>query len=415
VKTRHQARYAAAALAVAGLALVGCSTSTSGNSSGGGSSSPAAAAGSGVAATGQPIVIGNVGTYSGPIGSSNASVPTVLQKWVADTNANGGINGHPVHLVSADDQTSPSTALTEAETQVSNSHAVAFVANMQEATANALQQFVESRSIPVVGGDQNLPVWFQSPMYFSTSSGNTTLNKSLVELVKQGGFKKLSIWYCTDSPTCKVFGVQDQGFATSDGINQTGLVPMSLAQPNFAAQCLSAKQAGVDIVLPTADPSTFTRLVKNCQAVGYNPTYALGTNAVEGTYTSLAGRPAAISAQQIFPFYLTSGSPALAEYKTIVESLPADQLNVGTAQAWAAVQLFAAAAKIGVPKGGTPTSADILNGLYALKGTTLNGLTIPLSFVKGQPSPQGNCYFKMTLSGGKFSAPNFPQADCLSS
>jgi branched-chain amino acid transport system substrate-binding protein len=52
--------------------------------------------------------------------------------------------------------------------------------------------------------------------------------------------------------------------------------------------------------------------------------------------------------------------------------------------------------------GATPTSAQFLQGLWAIKNNTLGGLAPPLTFnAHGLPS-QPSCYFEMVLKNGVF-------------
>jgi branched-chain amino acid transport system substrate-binding protein len=70
-----------------------------------GSSSSPAASGSDTAANHDPYEVGFTGDLTGPIAFAGTGTQLGVQAWVAKVNAKGGINGHPVHLTSLDDQT----------------------------------------------------------------------------------------------------------------------------------------------------------------------------------------------------------------------------------------------------------------------------------------------------------------------
>ena len=53
---------------------------------------------------------------------------------------------------------------------------------------------------------------------------------------------------------------------------------------------------------------------------------------------------------------------------------------------------------------GPITTAQIKKGLYSLHGATLGGLTPPLTFTKGSPTPI-DCWFWVGISHGKFTTP----------
>jgi branched-chain amino acid transport system substrate-binding protein len=317
---------------------------------------------------------------------------------VASINAAGGINGHPVKFVTANDNSDSAQALTAAESQVQNDHVIAFVDNQQQATAQAEQTYVQGKQIPVVGGDLNLPVWFASPMYFPTGASLLANNYGQISTAQKSGSAKHAIWYCTDDPTCKIFADVQLGVTKSLNFPTTALQPISLEQASFTAQCLASKNAGATSVTPNVDAGTFQRIAQNCASLGYFPTWTTTTNSVNAA----------------FPFFLTTGSPAIDEYYSFAKHLTSGEMNGGTAQAWAAIQLFEAAAKAGVPAGGTPTSAEILEGLYSLKADTLGGLTIPLTFTKGAPATLPQCWFTEGFSDGKFTAPNGLKTVCTS-
>jgi branched-chain amino acid transport system substrate-binding protein len=333
---------------------------------------------------------------------------------VASINAAGGINGHPVKFVTANDNADSAQALTAVESQVQNDHVIAFVDNQQQATAQAEQTYVQGKQIPIVGGDLNLPVWFASPMYFPTGASLLANNYGQISTAQKAGSTKHAVWYCTDNPTCKIFADVQLGVAKSLNFPTTALQPISLEQASFTAQCLASKNTGATSVTPNVDAGTFQRITQNCASIGYFPTWTTTTNSVNAAFSSLPTGTKTLGVAQQFPFFLTSGSPAIDEYYSFAKHLTSNEMNGGTAQAWAAIQLFEAAAKAGVPAGGTPTSTEILKGLYSLKADTLGGLTIPLTFTQGAPATLPQCWFTEGFSDGKFAAPDGLKTACTS-
>src|SRR5271167_5139434 len=96
-QTKRRLSVAGAVIAIA-ITASACSSSTSSTSSTSGATPASTSASSGPALTKSPIVIGNVGTYSGYAGVTAEGTPEGLQAWVDWTNAHGGISGHPVQL-----------------------------------------------------------------------------------------------------------------------------------------------------------------------------------------------------------------------------------------------------------------------------------------------------------------------------
>jgi branched-chain amino acid transport system substrate-binding protein len=133
----------AAALALTGAALAGCSsisnssTSTSGTtpagsaSSNAGSASPATVDTSqcgskpGVKATGTPIALGAIATNQP--GTSFTDIPNMAKAYFDCVNANGGINGHPVKYYIETEQTNPAQVAADAKQLVQSDHVLGVV------------------------------------------------------------------------------------------------------------------------------------------------------------------------------------------------------------------------------------------------------------------------------------------------
>jgi branched-chain amino acid transport system substrate-binding protein len=83
----------------------------------------------GLVANLSPVTIGNVGTYSGIIGSifhSGAGAALLVAKYI---NAHGGLNGHPINMVSADDGGDPARNASIVKQMVETQHAMAWASS----------------------------------------------------------------------------------------------------------------------------------------------------------------------------------------------------------------------------------------------------------------------------------------------
>src|SRR6201995_2177345 len=126
--------------AALGLAAAGCSSSGTTAASGTGptpasSSSGSASAGTvstsscgsqpGVAATGTPIPLGAIATNQP--GTSFTHIPNMAKAYFDCVNANGGINGHPIKLYIATEQTNPAQIAADAKQLVQTDKVVGIV------------------------------------------------------------------------------------------------------------------------------------------------------------------------------------------------------------------------------------------------------------------------------------------------
>ena len=142
-------------------------------SAGSGSTASGSAGGGQSAGKASTIVIGNIGTNSGPESSTTATGLPVLVSWVNGINAAGGINGHMLKLVSFDDGLNPATALQDAKVLVDQDHVAAIVGE-QSLLDSEWASIPAAAGVPVIGGmPYETPL--ETPMFSSTKERSLSL------------------------------------------------------------------------------------------------------------------------------------------------------------------------------------------------------------------------------------------------
>jgi branched-chain amino acid transport system substrate-binding protein len=216
--------------------------------------------------------------------------------------------------------------------------------------------------------------------------------------------KKEAALYCVEVAICQQATEQGKALLPKVGIKMVYTAGIGFAAPNYSAECLAAKQSGADAMTVGDASAIVTKVAQNCATQGFTPRELSADGAVAIAWLGVPAMNGNIDVQADLPWFVHNAATkpmydALAKYAPGVPKGP----NFGEVviQAWAAgveLQLAAAAGKIGA----TPTSAQITKGLYALpKGTTLNGLSPPISFVKGKPA-SNSCFYEMGIKNAKF-------------
>lgn len=385
--------------ASAALLVAGCSSSSSSAASGqaaGGATSPVSAGGAK-----SPLPLGVEGGWSGPTSESALPELAGVKAWAAWVNAQGGINGHPVQLIVEDDQGSPARGLANVEDLVQNKHVIALVGVHANSTEPTWASYVESRHIPVIGGEEDTTVWVTNPDFFPSAEPGLGViaTEAYVAKLAGGGFATINLAGVQDvGPLIQAF----QAAAAKDGVGYTFHTTVSAASPNYTAACIAAKQAGASVVGLQLDPNTGGRVSADCYAQGYKPTYLVPS----GAYA-----PAMLGQQQFNGTYIPSpnflwfaGTPVATHFRAAMAKYqPTAQLGPNSTAGWAAGLLFqAAAAHIGA----NPVSQDILSGLYALPANeTLGGASPGAIFSRGKPAVPSGCFFLAQVQGSKLTAP----------
>jgi branched-chain amino acid transport system substrate-binding protein len=405
-------------LASAGaLAMTACSSSSTSGTPAAAATSGAAAAASGAASgaaasassspAGAPLVIGVISSDSGATGTDN-DVPTTAADWQAYVNAHGGIAGHPVQVIVEDDADNAAKALQDAQDLIQNKHAIAI--GDASLTDTAFEKYVDSAKVPVISIDQG------DATFTYVSDANFFTNEATVpagiwaqsKVAKLSGAKKYGFLYCAEVAACAQSVPLEKADAASVGIPLAYTASFAASAPNYTAQCLAAQQAGVDaLFVAGASQSANQRVLDNCASQHYQP----AAIAAVGTLGSAAAKDSQIPVEWGYtgtlPWFVQNASTAtfdqvMGSYLNTAISPP---LVMGT---WTGLELFAAAA---ASASATPTAQDIYDGLYALHGETLGGLTAPLTFTKGQPN-QDNCFFVYKVDNGTYSTPQGTSPVC---
>ena len=390
-----------------GPAVAGGSTA----SAGAGGAAPAA--GAPATATGSPMLLAQVGTWSGPIGSAFKDLITGARVWVQDVNSRGGVAGHPVQLLVADDGGDPARYQSLLKEMVETRGAFAFLGNNGVFTGPAGKDYLESKRVPVIGGDVVNPVWTGSSMYFPEGTTLTEIAYAVpVANVRFTTKKKVGIITCQEVEACRVASKVWPEASKKLGLDVVYTTQASVAQPDFTAECLNARNAGADVMQAALDASTLVRFGKACTQLGFRPQIIVPSAAIEA---KLQGDVAdnffdgLIGAINDAPF-MVSDQPGPAAFQTAVAKYAAGApASLSTLQGWASGKLFEKAA---AGLGAQPARDQLLNGLWSLQGETLAGLAPPLTFAKDKPSPAVPCFFVIKIVDKKFTAPNGSQKVC---
>jgi branched-chain amino acid transport system substrate-binding protein len=401
-------RWAAALLGVAVLAVSACSSATSGGST-------ASSTASTNKASGSPYKLGVICSCSGTNAATLTSMSNILDAWSASVNAAGGIGSHPVQLFTADDSQNPGTAISAVTKMVEQDHVIAII-DVSNVDA-AIGSYIASVKVPVIGGNLDSDLFTSNPYFFTAGGTTNGIPPGIVAAAKTAKVNKLGVLYCSGVPICAELppALKKIGGPAGVSVSYSGAIPN--AAPNYTAPCLAAEQSGANgLFIASGAPQTLA-VTESCTAQGYKPTYiaaesSLGNsslsnpniNGAVGEITNLSTSDTANPEINAMDQALNTFQPGL---------LSSAEFSPGSSMLWAAGQLFEAAARAG-HLGDNPTPAQVLDGLYALKGETLGGLTAPLTFTKGKPTSL-RCWFYYQVKDGKFTNPFGSSPTCASS
>jgi branched-chain amino acid transport system substrate-binding protein len=351
----------------------------------------------------QPIVLGYVGALSGLAGPSGRPVADVFVAWSKAVNAKGGINGHPVHLLIGDDAGNAARSISIAQDFVENKGAIALT--YMSADTVSFANWAQKKGIPIIGGAAGDPVWNSNPYMFPPATGVDGGAWGQARIWKAAGLTKVGVVYCAESPICKGSADRVASYAAEEGLQVVYSGQMSIAQPDYTAECLQVRNSGAQAISLATTNDSASRLATSCSRQGVRPAWT--TAAADDAMAKQPEFDNAIGALNHFPWFVHGGSPALDEYVDALKKYAPSRLTDGNSlqtAAWIAGKLIeAAAAKVS----DKPTTQDILDGLWSMHGETLGGLDpgpLARTFIRNQPTPDAYCVFLGRVRGGRWVA-----------
>jgi branched-chain amino acid transport system substrate-binding protein len=388
------------------LVTAGCS------SNGKTKSSESASASTAPALTKSALKLGTMGDLSGVGAVQAVQAINGVKAWAKWVNTHGGVSGHPVDLIVKDDAGDPARGLANVKELVESDHVLALVGVHTNSTEPSWASYVATKGIPVVGGESDTTVWIQNPMFFVSGEPGVNTLISEAYLAKAAGFNKFG--------SINVGQVQDTGpliqiltqATASYGLKYPYHITVSGSAPNYTAQCLALRQADVEVVALNLDQNTRTRLTNDCFKQNIKPSYLVPSGAYTPDILKLPQFEGAVVPMNNFLW--TTDQAVAVEFRDAMKAyFPKTDLSPSVTQGWSGGKLFQAAGK-NLPD--TPTTQDVLAGLYALTpNDTLDGVSPGATFTKGKPATVTACFFLAKVVKGDLTAPQGDKPVCPTS
>jgi branched-chain amino acid transport system substrate-binding protein len=428
---RQVLRHGVVTLAVLAVVASACSSSSKNSStgtSGGSTASTGSGSGAGNTAsapgvTPTTIKIGFLTSFTGNASSTFSTADIGAKAYFNAINQAGGINGRKIELVTKDDASSPSGALTA--TQLLLSQGVYGIVADSAYFFGAYRE-AQAQGVPVTGSGFDGPEWGQQPNtnMFSTTGGvnpnHPTLGAALgsTALAKFLGAKNVGGLAYGTSLTSTA-SIKDM----KTGLESIGLhmgyenLSVVFGTTDVSSPVLAMKQAGVDLAACACVQSTVLAMVTGLKQAGVTANSLSQANADS---TVFANPTAAEAAQGLYgPALIPPLDTNNSASKTFADRIKAvdPSYQVGSYPSFGITQGYVASALMvkGLQMAGqNPTRQSFITKLTQVSGWDADGiLPAPGSF-SHFGSPQNTyCNYYVKVEGRQFVSINGGKPICL--
>jgi len=267
----------------------------------------------------EPIKIGAILSLSGPaapFGIPERNAAEVAAKFINDT---GGINGRPIELIVADDQTNPTEAARAAQHLITSDKVVAIVGASTGSGTLAMAPVAARNEVPVLAPNGTIGVTEAGtsfyPWTFRTSVSDTVTIPALLDRAVEDGAQRIAVFYQEDALGRYAMELLEGIDAESDSFEIVAKAAAAMDATDLTAQVTRIVSANPDaVVLPISSVGVGGSFLRTSTELGLDvPVYG-GLAMAQNAILELAGESATknlIVANMINPSNPTEAQRAL--------------------------------------------------------------------------------------------------------
>jgi branched-chain amino acid transport system substrate-binding protein len=395
---------------LAGLSLI---TACASGSAGTGQASQGASS-PGVA--GSSVTVGYIGDQTGALASASANSLAGFKARIDRQNAEGGVDGRKIVVISKDDGSSAQQNASAAQVLVQQDHV--FLVAEANAFAFGGAPYLSAQGIPVIGAPYDGPEWGTDRNMFGVNGSPNPKRPAFTTFgtyfKDQGVTSFASLGY--GSTPASALGAKAIAKSVSAADIKVSYLNTSVQiGSSFQSEAIAIKNSGANGIFANFDTAAVLRLLTALKQVGVHMKASLFPT---GYGQALLNQPQALAAAQGASFVLLWKPAELDDAATQLEEsdlkkyadftgVPGFDYTYG----WLAASLTITALQAG---GKEPTRASVMSGLSKITGWTGEGMTAgpvsfaPSAFGKADAIQEGggNCIYTVTVKGSQFTLPS---------
>jgi branched-chain amino acid transport system substrate-binding protein len=335
----RQSLMATAAASVLTLVMAACGGSDSGRpESTSQTSGTGQAAGTSVSATGKPIKVMFIAPYDNPVIDWSQGIRGAKAA-AAAINAEGGIGGRPIKVVSCNDSLDPNKAARCAR-KAGSERAVATIAD--SLFTSLIYPILEKSQTPAIGNFVTEAVDAQSEIAYPIFPGSNLVNRAWPGVLKeQHGFNSMAAVVEGRASTVTDVKVMKEGAGVA-GIDFKGAVGLPPETTDFSPKAKQLNDLGADATVALLSERPFIGLLTSAAELGYDkPLASLGWAVMPSMLKSLGDRAEGLlTLDQVPPASAGDQIPAIAQFNKEMDAADMngenDRNSVGI-QGWLAM------------------------------------------------------------------------------
>jgi ABC-type branched-subunit amino acid transport system substrate-binding protein len=327
------------------------------------------------------IRIGQSAGFTGPAGTAVTEISTGAKLYLSFVNAEGGINGQQIELVSMDDKSDIQATVENTKQLIDDQKVVGLFLSRGTPQTQAILPLLATGRIPLIAPSTGATALHSpvNPWVFNVRASYQREAENVVRHLGLSGLDKVALLYENDS-----FG-EDAIQGAMKVFKQASVTPalvqsVDREKPNYAPlieKLSELKPLGVIIIAST---NSVTAGIQAMRAAGLRATVAtLSNNAAGGFIAALGHDAGKVIVSQVFPSERRLTVPMIAEASRLAAAQKITQLTPAMIEGFAAAKVLVAGLRRAEKENKVITRQSLKRGLESLDRFDIGGLEISYS------------------------------------
>jgi ABC-type branched-subunit amino acid transport system substrate-binding protein len=327
------------------------------------------------------IRIGQTSALTGPASAAVNEINIGAKLYINAVNADGGINGQKIELVSLDDNNKAPAAAENATQLINDERVVAlFLSRGTPQTQAMLPQLAQGKIVLIAPSTGAMALHHPvNPWVFNVRASYQREAEAVIRHMGLTGLDKVALIYVNDS-----FGedaIQGAMKVYKEANAKPSLVQaVDREKPNYAAVIPKLAELRPLGVLIIGSPTSVTAGIQAMRAAGIKATVAtLSNNAAGGFIAGLGPDAGSVIVSQVFPSERRLAVPMIAEASRLQAAQKTPPLTPAMIEGFAAAKVLVAGLRRAERDSKVITRQSLKRALESLERFDLGGLEITYS------------------------------------
>ena len=224
------------------------------------------------------IKIGHIGPYSGPA-SAYGAIGKTISGYIDKVNADGGVNGRKIKLITLDDAYNPAKTVEQARKLVEEEEVLAVFNPLGTPSNSAIHKYMNAKKMPQLFVATGATKWGDPKNFPWTIGWQPTYQAEgkiyAAYVLENKPSAKIAILYQNDD-----YG-KDYLKGFEDGLGEKGKAMIvskltyEVTDPTVDSQLLTLKASGADVFFNISTPKFAAMIIKKNAEIGWKPLHFL--------------------------------------------------------------------------------------------------------------------------------------------